>query len=231
MFADEKTAVADAEKRAPEDPAAIAYLKEQQWTNEFGTMPCGKRSCGPRFVSRRPFIRSPEARRSLRRLPRGDLPPTRSSRSALSSAPARPWACWSRDSARAATIAPRLPRRSREAQAGLEAARAEQARAERLLAERAVPARRVEEAQARGDGRRSSAASGAGATGAARRDARNGGGAAAGNAFVLRAPLAGRVAEVIATLGASYDEGAPLFRIVQTDESSCRRSCRLPMSP
>ena len=40
---------------------------------------------------------------------------------------------------------------------------------------------------------------------------------AAGNAFVLRAPIAGRVAEVMATLGASYDEGAPLFRIVRTD--------------
>ncbi len=31
-------------------------------------------------------------------------------------------------------------------------------------------------------------------------------------------PIAGRVVEVMATLGASYDEGAPLFRIVKTDE-------------
>ena len=46
---------------------------------------------------------------------------------------------------------------------------------------------------------------------------RTGGGAAAGNSFVLRAPIAGRVAEVYAALGASYDEGAPLFRIVRTD--------------
>ena len=46
---------------------------------------------------------------------------------------------------------------------------------------------------------------------------RTGGGAAAGNAFALRAPIAGRLAEVMATLGASYDEGAPLFRIVRTD--------------
>jgi len=45
----------------------------------------------------------------------------------------------------------------------------------------------------------------------------SGGGAASGNAFVLRAPIAGRVAEVYAALGASYDEGAPLFRIVRTD--------------
>jgi cobalt-zinc-cadmium efflux system membrane fusion protein len=33
----------------------------------------------------------------------------------------------------------------------------------------------------------------------------------------LRAPIAGRLAEVQATLGAAYDEGAPLFRIVRTD--------------
>jgi RND family efflux transporter MFP subunit len=51
---------------------------------------------------------------------------------------------------------------------------------------------------------------------------RTGGGAAAGNSFVLRAPIAGRVAEVSAALGASYDEGAPLFRIVRTDRVELR---------
>src|SRR6185503_4080313 len=35
--------------------------------------------------------------------------------------------------------------------------------------------------------------------------------------FVLRAPIAGRVVEVLAALGATYEEGAPLFRIVRTD--------------
>jgi RND family efflux transporter MFP subunit len=34
---------------------------------------------------------------------------------------------------------------------------------------------------------------------------------------VLRAPIAGRVAEVFAALGASYTEGTPLFRIVRGD--------------
>ena len=46
---------------------------------------------------------------------------------------------------------------------------------------------------------------------------RSGGGAAAGNSFTLRAPISGRLAEVFAALGASYEEGAPLFRIVRTD--------------
>jgi RND family efflux transporter MFP subunit len=104
-----------------------------------------------------------------------------------------------------------------EARVAVEAARAEQARAEKLLSERAVPARRVE------DARRTATVADARLRAAearlAQRDEtlRSGGGAAAGNAFALRAPIAGRLAEVMVTLGASYDEGAPLFRIVRTD--------------
>src|SRR5437870_9268328 len=37
VFADEGIANAEAEKRPADDPAAIAYLKEQQWTNAFAT--------------------------------------------------------------------------------------------------------------------------------------------------------------------------------------------------
>src|SRR6185295_9918645 len=37
VYPDAQAAIADAEKRPPDDPAAIAYLKEQQWTNEFAT--------------------------------------------------------------------------------------------------------------------------------------------------------------------------------------------------
>ncbi|MBM3818327.1 MAG: efflux RND transporter periplasmic adaptor subunit, partial [Acidimicrobiia bacterium] len=104
-----------------------------------------------------------------------------------------------------------------EARVALDAARAEQARVERLLTDRAVPARRVEEAR-----RATTVAETRLRAAEARltqRDEtlRTGGGAASGNAFALRAPIAGRLAEVMATLGASYDEGAPLFRIVRTD--------------
>jgi RND family efflux transporter MFP subunit len=104
-----------------------------------------------------------------------------------------------------------------EARVALEGARVEQARAERLLAQRAVPARRVE------DARRSTAVAEARLRAAearlAQRDEtlRTGGGAAGGDAFALRAPISGRLAEVLATLGAAYDEGAPLFRIVRAD--------------
>src|SRR6185503_6192009 len=37
VFANQAAAIADAEKRPADDPAAIAYLKEQQWTNAFAT--------------------------------------------------------------------------------------------------------------------------------------------------------------------------------------------------
>ncbi|MSO84062.1 MAG: efflux RND transporter periplasmic adaptor subunit, partial [Acidobacteria bacterium] len=117
------------------------------------------------------------------------------------------------DGADRATLAAGLA----EAQASLDAARSDLARAERLLAERAVPARRVEEAQRAvkvGDARLSAAQARL-----AQRDETlgTGGGSAAGNSFVLRAPIAGRIAEVFAVLGAAYDEGAPLFRVVRTD--------------
>src|SRR5687767_13860748 len=37
VFGDQAAAVADAERHATEDSAAISYLKEPQWTNGFGT--------------------------------------------------------------------------------------------------------------------------------------------------------------------------------------------------
>jgi RND family efflux transporter MFP subunit len=109
-----------------------------------------------------------------------------------------------------------------EAQVALEAARAELKRAEGLLAERAVPARRVEDARrvlATTEARLKAAQSRL-----QQRDETlsSGSGAAAGNAFTLRAPIGGRIAEVVATLGASYQEGAPLFRIVRTDRVELR---------
>jgi RND family efflux transporter MFP subunit len=218
VFADEKSAVADAGKRPPDDPAAIAYLKEQQWTNEFGTAP----------------VREAELRSSVR-VPASIHPVTGGE--AIVSAPAAgrftadalvSIGAVVRSGETLGRLEPRLSTGGddratlaaevAEAQAKLEAARAEEGRAERLLTEQAVPARRVEEAKravtvAEAQLRAAQAR-------LAQRDQTlgTGGGAAAGNAFVLRAPLGGRVTEVMATLGASYDEGAPLFRIVKTDE-------------
>ncbi len=216
VFADEPAANADAAKRRADDPAAIAYLKEQQWTNEFATEQ----------------VREVEVRTALR-VPAAIEPLTGGEAVVAAPAAGRFMAdalvsvgATVRDGQELGRLEPRvgsgddratLASTVAEAQAATEAARAEQARAERLLADRAVPARRVE------DARRAVAVAEirlrAAEARLAQRDEtlRTGGGAAAGNAFVLRAPIAGRVAEVSATLGASYDGGAPLFKIVRTD--------------
>jgi membrane fusion protein, heavy metal efflux system len=218
VFADLAAGVADAEKQPEGNAAAIAYLKEQQWTNPFATTQ----------------VREAEVRHSIR-VPAAIEPVTggeaivaapadgRYAASALPSVGDRVAAGQT-----LGRIEPRLAEGGEdraslaavvtEAQATLDAAQADLTRAERLLSERAVPARRVEEA------RRAASVAEARLTAAqarlAQRDEvlRSGGGAAAGNAFVLRAPIAGRVAEVFAALGASFAEGAPLFRIVRTDE-------------
>jgi RND family efflux transporter MFP subunit len=216
VFGDQAAAVADAQQHAAEDPAAISYLKEPQWTNGFATVTVQEGEV-------RGSIRVPA---TIHPLPGGE---------AIVAAPAAGRFTADAllsigDRVRAGQILgqlePRLAAGSdratleaevAEARVAVEAARAEQARAERLLAERAVPARRVE------DARRATTVAEVRVRAAearlAQRDEtlRTGGGAAAGNAFALRAPIAGRLAEVMATLGAAYDEGAPLFRIVRTD--------------
>ena len=221
VFGDEAAAIADAGKRQADDPSAFAYLKEQQWTNEFATA----------------HVRDAELRTSIR-VPAAIEPLTGGE--AVVGAPAagrfvadallsvgatvragqplgrlEPRQTSGED--RAALVA-----EASQAQAALEGARAEQARAERLLAERAVPARRVEDAQralAAADARFRAAEARL-----AQRDEtlRSGGSARTGNAFTLRAPIGGRLAEVLATLGASYEEGAPLFKVVRTDRVELR---------
>ena len=218
VFADEKTAVADARTRPEGDATAISYLKEQQWTNPFATTPVTEGDV-------RTAIRVPAA-----------LEPVTGGEAIVSAPADGRYATPTLPSVGDRVIAgqplgriePRLIEGAEdrasllaavtETQAALDGAKAEQARAERLLAERAVPARRVEEA------RRATAVAEAKQAAAQARLAQrdevlgSGGGAATGNAFILRAPIAGRVAEVNAALGASFDQGAPLFRIVRTDE-------------
>jgi RND family efflux transporter MFP subunit len=216
VFPDAESARADAAQHATDDAAATAYLKEQQWTNGFATA---------RVVEAdvRASIRVPA---TVHPVPGGE---------AIVAAPAA--GRFTTDALlpigtriRAGQILGRLnPRLSAgtdratldadvaEARAAVEAARVEQRRAESLLAERAVPARRVD------DARRAAMVADARLRAAEARLAQRdetlgtGGGAAAGNSFALRAPIAGRLADVMATLGASYEEGAPLFRIVRTD--------------
>jgi membrane fusion protein, heavy metal efflux system len=221
VFADVATAIAEAENAPADDPSAFAYLKEQQWTNEFATAHVGE-------AELRTSIRVPAAIEPLTggeavvgapaagRFVADALPSVGATvRAGQTLGRLEPRLTGGDD--RATLVA-----EVSQAQAALEGARAEQARAERLLAERAVPARRVE------DAKRALAAAEARAHAAetrlAQRDEtlRGGGSARTGNAFTLRAPIGGRLAEVSATLGASYDEGAPLFKIVRTDRVELR---------
>jgi RND family efflux transporter MFP subunit len=216
VFADEAAAIADAEQHAQEDAAAISYLKEPQWTNGFATALVQETNV-------RTSIRAPA---TVHPLPGGEAVVAAPAAGRLTAAALPSIGDRVRVGQTLAWLEPRLSAGAdratlaadvAEAQAVLEAARVEQARAERLLAERAVPARRVE------DARRATAIAElrlrAAEARLAQRDEtlRTGGGAAAGNRFVLVAPIAGRLAEVSGTLGASYEEGTPLFRIVRTD--------------
>ena len=221
VFADEKTATAEAEKHAADDPAAITYLKEQQWTNEFATA----------------RVRDAELRHATR-VPAAIEPLSGGEAIVAAPAPGRFMAAslptigtTVRAGQTLGRLEPRLTSGDdhatltahvAEARAALDAARMEQTRAERLLADRAVPARRVDDAR-RATGV-AEARLQAAETRLFQREAtlRSGGGGAGGNSFALRAPIAGRVADVMATLGASYDEGALLFKIVRTDRVELR---------
>ena len=215
VFADEAAAIADAESRQSGDAAAISYLKEQQWTNPFAAVP----------------VQEGDVRRSMR-VPAVIEPLTGGE--AIVSAPAdgrygaaQLLAVGDRVAAGQVLgrFEPRLSENREdhaqlvadvaEAQITADAARVELERAQKLFAERAIPQRRVTDAEralAVADARLTAARSRL-----AQRDETLRSGAAAGNTFVLRAPIAGRIAEVHAALGASYDAGAPLFRIVRTD--------------
>jgi membrane fusion protein, heavy metal efflux system len=217
VFADEDAAVTEANKSPSDDAAAIAYLKEQQWTNEFATMRV-------REGDLRSSVRVPA---EIHALPGGEAVLTAPAAGRLAAERLPRIGDRVREGVFLARIEPRLTATAvdratlmaevAEAQAAFDGTRAELARAERLLADRAVPARRVE------DARRATTVAEARLQAAearlAQRDEtlRTGGGAAAGNTFLLRAPIGGRITEVIATLGASYDEGTPLFKIARTD--------------
>ena len=217
VYPDEAAANAAAAAGADTDAPAVTYLKEQQWTNPFATAPVSEAEV--RVSLRVPAVIAP--------VTGGEavVPAPAHGRFVSTTLPSIG------DRVSAGQILGRLePRLGEggddratlvaavaEAQAAVDAANAELARARTLLEARAVPARRVEDAAravAVADARSSAAKARL-----AQRDQvlGTGGGEAAGNAFVLRAPIAGRVTEVYAALGAAYDEDAPLFRIVRTD--------------
>jgi membrane fusion protein, heavy metal efflux system len=221
IFADEQAANDEAARGPADDPAAIAYLKEQQWTNPFGTAPAREGE----------FRRAIRVAASIEPLSGGDALVTAPAAGRFMSESLIAVGAAVRAGQPLGRLEPRLTGADdratlaadvSQAEVALESARAEEARAERLLSDRAVPARRAE------DARRAVASAEARLRAAEARLTQrdqtlgSGGGAASGNAFTIRAPISGRVADVMATLGASYPEGAPLFRIVRTDRVELR---------
>jgi cobalt-zinc-cadmium efflux system membrane fusion protein len=218
VFPDEKAARAAV--KSDGGAPTIAYLKEQQWTNGFATT----------IVQERPVRDAVRAPAVVEAIPGGE---------AVIGAPAAgrvaPGAVLdigtrvtagqvlARFEPRLAAIEDRatLVREIAEAKAAVDAAEVERDRADRLLAERAVPARRAEEAlRALGVARAQLQAA---ETRLEQRDQTlNRGGA--GNAFILRSPIAGRIVDIKATPGASFEEGAALFRIVHTDRVTVEAS-------
>ena len=200
----------------PEGPAAIAFLKEQQWTGDFATTVVGVEPV--RTSVRAPAVVTPPA-----------------GGEAVVSTPASGRLVSTRmpqigDRVTAgtllATLEPRLAsvedrallqQQVTEARAAVEAEEAEQRRAAQLLSERAVPARRVEDANRALSVARAQLE--AATTRLTHRDEtlRSGGAAAGGNAFEMRAPISGTLVSVTATPGAAYEVGAELFRIIRTD--------------
>lgn len=214
VYPDEETARTAARQEA--GAPTISYLKEQQWTNEFATM----------VVRPRPLRVSVSTAATVAPIAGGEAVVAAPADGRL--APGRLPEIGARVGAgqELARFEPRLAasedrasllRDVTEARAAVEAAQVEQDRAERLLAEKAVPARRLDEA------RRALAVAQARLDAAeARLSQRDqtlarGGSAAGGNTFILRSPIAGRIAQISATPGATFDEGAVLFRVVRTD--------------
>lgn len=211
VFPDEKAARAAVKSES--DAPTIAYLKEQQWTNDFATA----------IVHQKPVRDAVRAPAVVEAIPGGEA--VIGAPAAGRVAPGAVLDIGTRVTAGQvlARFEPRLAaiedhatlvREIAEAKAGVDAAQVERDRADRLLAERAVPARRAEEAlRALGVARAQLQAA---ETRLEQRDQTlNRGGA--GNAFILRSPIAGRIVDIKATPGASFEEGAALFRIVRTD--------------
>src|SRR5688572_13128488 len=190
VFGDQAAAVADAEKKAGEDPTSITYLKEPQWMNGFGTVQV--READLRRAIRVPAVIEPltggeavVAAPADGRFVSNTLPAVGTRvRAGQELGRLQPRAGGGEGTDRS-TLAAAVA----EAQIAVEAARADLTRAERLLAERAVPGRRVEEAR-RATQIAETRLSAAQARLAQRDEALGtGGGAASGNSFVLRAPI------------------------------------------
>lgn len=199
-----------------EDRGGIAFLKEQQWTLDFGTTIAGERSLResltvPAEIRPRAggdaMITAPLSGRLQTSAPRTIGTPVGAGEVLAEIVP------HTESAADPAALELELS----EATAALSLATAERERTERLIAEGAVPARRAEEARIAEQ--RARAAVEAARTRLSQRELlRTGRGAVAStNRYIVRSPISGVVARAAVTRGSSVEQGEELFRIVATD--------------
>ena len=200
-----------------EEDGSIAFLKEQQWTLDFATVPAGERRIAESLViaagieprtGGRADVTTPVAGRLAGELPAHPVGSRVSRGEPL--AEIIPHAGHGEDR-------PSLELAVAEARNVLELERAERARAERLVAAGALPERR--RLEARVAEQTAEARLAAAEAHLAQLDATRTGEGEGGRdtRFVLRAPISGVVAASDATPGASVEEGTRLFRLIALD--------------
>jgi cobalt-zinc-cadmium efflux system membrane fusion protein len=211
VFPDAKAARAASERR-PEGAVGISFLKEQQWSLDFGTAVVAKQAL-------RESIRIP-ARIDPRPDGAADVIAPISGR-LMTVANVALGASVQRGQELARLLPPpavpgdlpQLERALAEARTGLTLATRDRERAERLTTAGAAPAKRLDEARAVEEQTRARVTA-AEASLVQYNAARSGGATDGAGLFIIRAPLAGVVAQRQAAPGANVEAGQVLFQIV-----------------
>lgn len=214
VYADAQAA---AKAEQAEEGEVIRFLKEQQWTLDFATVPVAERAL-------RESVRVPAEVRPRTGGEAEIVAPIAGRLSATSAIPAvgtlvQKGQVLARIVPRTATPADRatLELGAAEATTALRLAQRDRERAERLTSAGAVPARRLDEAKAVEETAKARLEA-AQARLKQHESSRSAEGDAPGdNQFLLRASIAGIVAASHGMPGASVEEGESLFRIVTTD--------------
>jgi RND family efflux transporter MFP subunit len=211
-------AAARAAATGESDGEGIAFLKEQQWTLDFATA----------AVQKRPLRNALLVPGEVRPRTGGDAVVASPVAGRIVSLPAN--ITIGAHVGAGAVLAELLPQSTQasdrptldmdlaQARAQVRLAEAERIRAERLTTAGAVPARRLEEAQiaeSTARARLEAAEARLGQLDTARMGRGEGGKDAR---FVLRAPFAGVLTEILALSGVAVEQGAALFRVVALDK-------------
>jgi RND family efflux transporter MFP subunit len=199
-----------------EDAAGISFLKEQQWSLDFGTA----------VVKEQPVRESVRVPARLEARPGGAADVVAPIDGRLTRVVEVPLgASVSRGQELARLLPPpsvpgdlpQLQRARAEAQSALALATRDRERAERLTTAGAAPEKRLDEARSAEDQSKARFAA-AEASLAQYNAARAGGAADAEGTFVVRAPVSGVIAQRDATTGANVAAGTVLFRVVDASQ-------------